>query len=164
MGGAGRRKEKRSARGGGGAGPRARAGAGEPGVPFPFLGKTLVLEGWSTSCCLKIVVSLGCPFPLSSGVEFGLKVPIPRSVGSFRPFAMGVGASLTHSPLSACLSRRLLSSSSLRPFFLLSISLLAYFLLDLWQPRFLPDISGECDFIQQAPVSTCFVPDPPGFG
>ncbi|OWK12611.1 FAM134A [Cervus elaphus hippelaphus] len=37
----------------------------------------------------------------------------------------------------------LLSSSSLRPFFLLSISLLAYFLLDLWQPRFLPDISAS---------------------
>uniref|UniRef100_A0A8D2HKM2 RETREG1-3/ARL6IP-like N-terminal reticulon-homology domain-containing protein n=1 Tax=Urocitellus parryii TaxID=9999 RepID=A0A8D2HKM2_UROPR len=36
----------------------------------------------------------------------------------------------------------LLSSSSLRPFFLLSISLLAYFLLDLWQPRFLPDVSA----------------------
>ncbi|XP_034862996.1 reticulophagy regulator 2 isoform X3 [Mirounga angustirostris] len=35
----------------------------------------------------------------------------------------------------------LLSSSSLRPFFLLSVSLLAYFLLDLWQPRFFPDIS-----------------------
>ncbi|KAF6362090.1 reticulophagy regulator family member 2 [Rhinolophus ferrumequinum] len=37
----------------------------------------------------------------------------------------------------------LLSSSSLRPFFLLSISLLAYFLLDLWQPRFLPDFSAS---------------------
>ncbi|XP_059784710.1 reticulophagy regulator 2 [Balaenoptera ricei] len=37
----------------------------------------------------------------------------------------------------------LLSSSSLRPFFLLSISLLAYFLLDLWQPRFLPDIPAS---------------------
>ncbi|KAM7104118.1 reticulophagy regulator 2 [Molossus nigricans] len=37
----------------------------------------------------------------------------------------------------------LLSSSSLRPIFLLSISLLAYFLLDLWQPRFLPDISAS---------------------
>ncbi|KAM5155306.1 reticulophagy regulator 2 [Callospermophilus lateralis] len=37
----------------------------------------------------------------------------------------------------------LLSSSSLRPFFLLSISLLAYFLLDLWQPRFLPDVSAS---------------------
>uniref|UniRef100_A0A8C9AZN6 Reticulophagy regulator family member 2 n=1 Tax=Prolemur simus TaxID=1328070 RepID=A0A8C9AZN6_PROSS len=36
----------------------------------------------------------------------------------------------------------LLSSSSLRPFFLLSISLLAYFLLDLWQPRFFPDVSA----------------------
>ncbi|XP_034862995.1 reticulophagy regulator 2 isoform X2 [Mirounga angustirostris] len=36
----------------------------------------------------------------------------------------------------------LLSSSSLRPFFLLSVSLLAYFLLDLWQPRFFPDISA----------------------
>lgn len=35
----------------------------------------------------------------------------------------------------------LLSSSSLRPFFLLSISLLTYFLLDLWHPRFLPDVS-----------------------
>ncbi|XP_036029076.1 reticulophagy regulator 2 [Onychomys torridus] len=34
----------------------------------------------------------------------------------------------------------LLSSSSLRPFFLLSISLLTYFLLDLWHPRFLPDV------------------------
>ncbi|KAM6177971.1 reticulophagy regulator 2 [Rhynchocyon petersi] len=33
----------------------------------------------------------------------------------------------------------LLSSSSLRPFFLLSISLLAYLLLDLWRPRFLLD-------------------------
>lgn len=66
---------------------------------------------------------------------------------------MGVGASLTHSPLSACFSLRLLSSSSLRPFFLLSISLLAYFLLDLWQPRFLPDISGECDLIHSASPS-----------
>uniref|UniRef100_A0A8C3X3R0 Reticulophagy regulator family member 2 n=1 Tax=Catagonus wagneri TaxID=51154 RepID=A0A8C3X3R0_9CETA len=37
----------------------------------------------------------------------------------------------------------LLSSSSLRPIFLLSISLLAYFLLDLWQPRFLPDIPAS---------------------
>ncbi|XP_004864612.1 protein FAM134A isoform X1 [Heterocephalus glaber] len=37
----------------------------------------------------------------------------------------------------------LLSSSSLRPIFLLSISLLAYFLLDLWQPRFLPDVSAS---------------------
>lgn len=37
----------------------------------------------------------------------------------------------------------LLSSSSLRPFFLLSISLLAYFLLDLWQPRFLPEVSAS---------------------
>ncbi|XP_022356023.1 reticulophagy regulator 2 isoform X2 [Enhydra lutris kenyoni] len=37
----------------------------------------------------------------------------------------------------------LLSSSSLRPFFLLSVSLLAYFLLDLWQPRFFPDISAS---------------------
>ncbi|PNJ36612.1 RETREG2 isoform 3 [Pongo abelii] len=37
----------------------------------------------------------------------------------------------------------LLSSSSLRPFFLLSVSLLAYFLLDLWQPRFLPDVSAS---------------------
>ncbi|XP_006186916.3 reticulophagy regulator 2 [Camelus ferus] len=37
----------------------------------------------------------------------------------------------------------LLSSSNLRPFFLLSISLLAYFLLDLWPPRFLPDISAS---------------------
>ncbi|XP_054441617.1 reticulophagy regulator 2 [Pteronotus mesoamericanus] len=37
----------------------------------------------------------------------------------------------------------LLSSSSLRPIFLLSISLLAYFLLDLWQPRFLPDIAAS---------------------
>lgn len=36
----------------------------------------------------------------------------------------------------------LLSSSSLRPFFLLSISLLTYFLLDLWHPRFLPDVSA----------------------
>ncbi|XP_004467798.1 reticulophagy regulator 2 [Dasypus novemcinctus] len=35
----------------------------------------------------------------------------------------------------------LLSSSSLRPFFLLSISLLAYLLLDLWQPRFLSEVS-----------------------
>ncbi|KAL1770518.1 FAM134A isoform X2 [Sigmodon hispidus] len=35
----------------------------------------------------------------------------------------------------------LLSSSSLRPIFLLSISLLTYFLLDLWHPRFLPDVS-----------------------
>ncbi|XP_037704868.1 reticulophagy regulator 2 [Choloepus didactylus] len=37
----------------------------------------------------------------------------------------------------------LLSSSSLRPFFLLSISLLAYLLLDLWQPRFLPEVSAS---------------------
>uniref|UniRef100_A0A8C0LS23 Reticulophagy regulator family member 2 n=2 Tax=Canis lupus TaxID=9612 RepID=A0A8C0LS23_CANLU len=37
----------------------------------------------------------------------------------------------------------LLSSSSLRPFFLLSVSLLAYFLLDLWQPRFFPDLSAS---------------------
>ncbi|XP_037379973.1 reticulophagy regulator 2 isoform X1 [Talpa occidentalis] len=37
----------------------------------------------------------------------------------------------------------LLSSSSLRPFFLLSISLLAYFLLDLWRPRFFPDVSAS---------------------
>ncbi|XP_027253057.1 reticulophagy regulator 2 isoform X3 [Cricetulus griseus] len=37
----------------------------------------------------------------------------------------------------------LLSSSSLRPFFLLSISLLTYFLLDLWHPRFLPDVSAS---------------------
>ncbi|XP_042116400.2 reticulophagy regulator 2 isoform X1 [Peromyscus maniculatus bairdii] len=37
----------------------------------------------------------------------------------------------------------LLSSSSLRPFFLLSISLLTYFLLDLWHPRFLPDTSAS---------------------
>ncbi|XP_066201149.1 reticulophagy regulator 2 isoform X2 [Saccopteryx leptura] len=37
----------------------------------------------------------------------------------------------------------LLSSSSLRPIFLLSVSLLAYFLLDLWQPRFLPDVSAS---------------------
>uniref|UniRef100_A0A9L0T3F2 Reticulophagy regulator family member 2 n=1 Tax=Equus caballus TaxID=9796 RepID=A0A9L0T3F2_HORSE len=37
----------------------------------------------------------------------------------------------------------LLSSSCLRPIFLLSISLLAYFLLDLWQPRFLPDVSAS---------------------
>lgn len=36
----------------------------------------------------------------------------------------------------------LLSSSSLRPIFLLSISLLTYFLLDLWHPRFLPDVSA----------------------
>ncbi|ERE86589.1 hypothetical protein H671_2g4405 [Cricetulus griseus] len=40
-------------------------------------------------------------------------------------------------------SLRLLSSSSLRPFFLLSISLLTYFLLDLWHPRFLPDVSAS---------------------
>uniref|UniRef100_A0A8C5LAW2 Reticulophagy regulator family member 2 n=1 Tax=Jaculus jaculus TaxID=51337 RepID=A0A8C5LAW2_JACJA len=37
----------------------------------------------------------------------------------------------------------LLSSSSLRPFFLLSISLLTYFLLDLWHPRFLPDVAAS---------------------
>ncbi|KAM9664808.1 reticulophagy regulator 2 isoform 2-T2 [Trichechus inunguis] len=37
----------------------------------------------------------------------------------------------------------LLSSSSLRPFFLLSISLLAYLLLDLWQPRFLSDVPAS---------------------
>ncbi|XP_006867886.1 PREDICTED: protein FAM134A [Chrysochloris asiatica] len=37
----------------------------------------------------------------------------------------------------------LLSSSSLRPFFLLSISLLAYLLLDLWQPRFLPEVPAS---------------------
>ncbi|CAH6791795.1 reticulophagy regulator 2 isoform X2 [Phodopus roborovskii] len=37
----------------------------------------------------------------------------------------------------------LLSSSSLRPIFLLSISLLTYFLLDLWHPRFLPDVSAS---------------------
>lgn len=37
----------------------------------------------------------------------------------------------------------LLSSSSLRPVFLLSVSLLAYFLLDLWQPRFLPDVPAS---------------------
>ncbi|XP_036277686.1 reticulophagy regulator 2 isoform X1 [Pipistrellus kuhlii] len=37
----------------------------------------------------------------------------------------------------------LLSSSSLRPIFLLSVSLLAYFLLDLWQPRFLPDMPAS---------------------
>ncbi|XP_003464053.1 reticulophagy regulator 2 isoform X2 [Cavia porcellus] len=37
----------------------------------------------------------------------------------------------------------LLSSSSFRPIFLLSISILAYFLLDLWQPRFLPDVSAS---------------------
>ncbi|XP_007957567.1 reticulophagy regulator 2 [Orycteropus afer afer] len=37
----------------------------------------------------------------------------------------------------------LLSSSSLRPFFLLSISLLAYLLVDLWQPRFLPDVPAS---------------------
>ncbi|XP_049624017.1 reticulophagy regulator 2 [Suncus etruscus] len=37
----------------------------------------------------------------------------------------------------------LLSSSSLRPIFLLCISLLAYFLLDLWQPRFFPDVSAS---------------------
>ncbi|XP_036176459.1 reticulophagy regulator 2 isoform X1 [Myotis myotis] len=37
----------------------------------------------------------------------------------------------------------LLSSSSLRPIFLLSVSLLAYFLLDLWQPRFLPDMAAS---------------------
>uniref|UniRef100_A0A8D0Z439 Reticulophagy regulator family member 2 n=1 Tax=Sus scrofa TaxID=9823 RepID=A0A8D0Z439_PIG len=37
----------------------------------------------------------------------------------------------------------LLSSSSLRPIFLLSISLLAYFLLDLWQPRFFPAIQAS---------------------
>nr|XP_023397133.1 reticulophagy regulator 2 isoform X1 [Loxodonta africana] len=37
----------------------------------------------------------------------------------------------------------LLSSSSLRPIFLLSISLLAYFLLDLWQPRFLRDVPAS---------------------
>lgn len=55
---------------------------------------------------------------------------------------MGLG---TSHPLAAEMpvSLRLLSSSSLRPFFLLSISLLTYFLLDLWHPRFLPDVSGE---------------------
>ncbi|XP_012864733.1 PREDICTED: protein FAM134A isoform X2 [Dipodomys ordii] len=37
----------------------------------------------------------------------------------------------------------LLSSSSLRPFFLLSISFLAYFLLDLWQPGFFLDVSAS---------------------
>uniref|UniRef100_A0A8C2VLS7 Reticulophagy regulator family member 2 n=1 Tax=Chinchilla lanigera TaxID=34839 RepID=A0A8C2VLS7_CHILA len=37
----------------------------------------------------------------------------------------------------------LLSSSSFRPIFLLSVSILAYFLLDLWQPRFLPDVSAS---------------------
>ncbi|XP_006890367.1 PREDICTED: protein FAM134A, partial [Elephantulus edwardii] len=37
----------------------------------------------------------------------------------------------------------LLSSSSLRPFFLLSISLLAYLLLDLWHPRFLLDVPAS---------------------
>lgn len=37
----------------------------------------------------------------------------------------------------------LLSSSSLRPFFLLSVSLLAYFLLDLWQPRVLPEVAAS---------------------
>nr|XP_008528213.1 PREDICTED: protein FAM134A [Equus przewalskii] len=47
------------------------------------------------------------------------------------------------SPASPGLSQRLLSSSCLRPIFLLSISLLAYFLLDLWQPRFLPDVSAS---------------------
>ncbi|XP_051839483.1 reticulophagy regulator 2 [Antechinus flavipes] len=36
-----------------------------------------------------------------------------------------------------------LSSSSLRPFFLLSISLLGYLLLDLWQPHFLADFSAS---------------------
>ncbi|XP_003507665.1 reticulophagy regulator 2 isoform X2 [Cricetulus griseus] len=55
---------------------------------------------------------------------------------------MGLGAS---NPLAAEMpvSLRLLSSSSLRPFFLLSISLLTYFLLDLWHPRFLPDVSAS---------------------
>ncbi|XP_075386447.1 reticulophagy regulator 2 [Tenrec ecaudatus] len=37
----------------------------------------------------------------------------------------------------------LLSASSLRPYFLLSISLLAYLLLDLWQPRFLPEVPAS---------------------
>ncbi|XP_004638258.1 reticulophagy regulator 2 [Octodon degus] len=37
----------------------------------------------------------------------------------------------------------LLSSSSFRPIFLLSVSILAYFLLDLWHPRFLPDVSAS---------------------
>ncbi|XP_023366064.1 reticulophagy regulator 2 isoform X2 [Otolemur garnettii] len=37
----------------------------------------------------------------------------------------------------------LLSSSSLRPIFLLSVSFLAYFLLDLWQPRIFPDVSAS---------------------
>ncbi|XP_042535151.1 reticulophagy regulator 2 isoform X1 [Dipodomys spectabilis] len=37
----------------------------------------------------------------------------------------------------------LLSSSSLRPFFLLSISFLAYFLLDHWQPGFFLDVSAS---------------------
>lgn len=92
------------------------------------------------------------PIPLSSGLELGLEVPITPSVVAFLPFAVAPGASLTHSWLrrGACLSLRLLSSSSLRPFFLLSISLLAYFLLDLWQPRFLPDFSGECYLLHSA--------------
>lgn len=56
----------------------------------------------------------------------------------------------------------LLSSSSLRPFFLLSISLLTYFLLDLWHPRFLPDVSGEflhstCTVVHLPCASPCYL-------
>uniref|UniRef100_A0A8D2KIN3 RETREG1-3/ARL6IP-like N-terminal reticulon-homology domain-containing protein n=1 Tax=Urocitellus parryii TaxID=9999 RepID=A0A8D2KIN3_UROPR len=49
----------------------------------------------------------------------------------------------------------LLSSSSLRPFFLLSISLLAYFLLDLWQPRFLPDVSAQQTHLHRPCILLC---------
>lgn len=45
---------------------------------------------------------------------------------------------LTISPLIS----RLFSSTSLRPLFLLSMSLLGILLLDRWKPRFLFDFSG----------------------
>lgn len=42
----------------------------------------------------------------------------------------------------SCLISRLFSSTSLRPLFLLSMSLLGILLLERWKPRFLFDFSG----------------------
>lgn len=49
---------------------------------------------------------------------------------------------LFSSLIISCLISRLFSSTSLRPLFLLSMSLLGILLLERWKPRFLFDFSG----------------------
>lgn len=148
-----------------GAGPGCAGGRGRegPGAPFPFLGLTLASGGggagkggppsFSRPWSVGVVPCLCLG---SQGRPGGSGSPISERFSAVRD---GCGSLSPTHRRGSCLSLRLLSSSSLRPFFLLSVSLLAYFLLDLWQPRFFPDISGECSFSKpRRALALCLTP------